>query len=217
MLFNRLKIWIDKELKRRKWRELNHHNLTSLGYRMDFSFDHVAIGNNTYGEINVLDFGNQAELRIGNFCSIAQNVVFILNAEHSFSHLSSYPFKVKVAGLSTKEATSKGNIIIDDDVWIGYGATILSGVHIGQGAVIAANSTVVKDVMPYSIVGGNPARIIKYRFPEGVINELQKIDFQKLGVDKIIDNLDDLYRDIRTSEDARLIISKLDIFKESVM
>jgi serine acetyltransferase len=104
------------------------------------------------------------------------------------------------------EAFSKGNIVIDDDVWIGYGVTILSGVHIGQGAVVAAGAVVTKDVPPYAIVGGVPAKIIKYRFSPEIIEELMKIDYSKLEEDDIKNHIDDLYSEIKTVEDAKKIV-----------
>lgn len=92
-----------------------------------------------------------------------------------------------------RDATSKGSIIVDDDVWIGYRATIMSGVHIGQGAVVAAGAVVTKDVPPYAIVGGVPARVIKYRFSPEVIEHLLKLDYSKLSDDMIREKIDDLY------------------------
>ncbi len=86
--------------------------------------------------------------------------------------------------------------MVDDDVWIGYGATILSGVHIGQGAIVGANALVTKDIPPYAIAGGTPAKLIKYRFEERIINELLKVDFDSLTDDMIIDNIDDLYKEM---------------------
>lgn len=94
------------------------------------------------------------------------------------------------------EEFSKGNIEADDDVWIGYGATIMSGVHIGQGAVVAAGAVVTKDVPPYAIVGGVPAKVIKYRFSEIMIEELLKIDFSKLTEEAIKSHIDELYTEL---------------------
>ena len=78
------------------------------------------------------------------------------------------------------EGTSKGDIIVGDDIWIGYGAVILSGITIGQGAIIGAGAIVTKNVPPYAVVGENPAKIIKYRFEENIIKELLRIDFNKI-------------------------------------
>ena len=110
-------------------------------------------------------------------------------------NISTFPFKVSFS-LEEYEATSKGNIVIDDDVWIGYGATILSGVHIGQGAVIAAGAVVTKDVPPYAIVGGVPAKVIKYRFPQEMIEALLKIDYSKLDKNMISAHIDELYQEL---------------------
>ena len=94
-----------------------------------------------------------------------------------------YPFKVKVLG-EEKEAVSKGPIIIGDDVWIGMDSLILSGVTVGRGSVIGARSVVTKDVPPYAIVAGNPARIIKYRFSEEMIDKLSSLEIS--GIKEVI-------------------------------
>ena len=165
------------------WRSINNHNETYL--IKDFNFLPVTVGNHTYGPLDVSTFGNSDEsLHIGNFVSIAEEVKFILGGNHSFSGFSSFPFLVKFFE-NTTEAWTKGPIIIKDDVWIGYGATILSGVTIGQGAVIAAKSVVTKDVPPYAIVAGNPSKIIKYRFNQIIINKLLLINFSNLTKEKI--------------------------------
>ena len=91
------------------------------------------------------------------------------------------------------EGVSKGDIHLDDDVWIGYGATILSGVHIGQGAVIAAGAVVTRDVPPYAVAGGVPAKVIEYRFNEEIISFLLTLDYSKLDSKLITEHLDDLY------------------------
>ena len=90
-----------------------------------------------------------------------------------------YPFKTMM-GFNGNDATSKGDIVLEDDVWIGCNAVILSGVHIGQGAVVAAGAVVTKDIPAYAVVAGNPAHIIKYRFDKEYIDELLKIDFSKI-------------------------------------
>ena len=160
-----------------------------------FNIDHVKIGKRTYGRVNVLDFGTENILKIGSYCSIGPNVAFVLCAEHPINTVSSFPFRVKIMG-EQFEAISKGNIIVDDDVWFGYGAIVMSGVHIGQGAVIAAGSVVTKDVPPYAVVGGCPAKIIKYRFTPDIIEEMLKIDFNKISDDFIMQHIDDLYRPV---------------------
>lgn len=176
---------------RKKWHRL-HPNSDTIPMN-EFDFNHVDIGFGSYGELNVVDFGGENSLQIGRFVSIAQNVTFILNAEHYIDRISTYPFKVKIVKSETKESFGKGNIIVGDDVWIGYGSTIMSGVEIGQGAVIAAGSVVTKKVPPYAVVGGVPAQIIKYRFDGEIINELLKIDYSKLTSDLIEENITELY------------------------
>lgn len=157
-----------------------------------FPDDLVTVGNHTYGWLNVNTPGNSARLVIGDYVSIADGVVFLLNAEHSTSTLSTYPFKVKILGADA-EALSKGDIIVDDDVWIGYGATILSNVHIGQGAVVAASSVVTHDVPPYSIVGGVPAKVIKMRFTEEIVSFLLTLDYSRLTEEMVREHIEDLY------------------------
>lgn len=169
----------------------------------------LELGRGSYGDIRIVCFNTVSRIKIGNYCSIAQDVRFIVDSEHSITTLSSYPFKVKLLGIRSFEAASKGDIVIDDDVWIGYGATILSGVHIFQGAVIAAGAVVTKDVQPYSIVGGVPARKLKNRFDDDIIQELLDFDYSMLDKDDVENNLDLLYRDISCIEDVEQIIGSL--------
>lgn len=115
-----------------------------------------------------MSFSSLSKLYNGNFVSIAQNVIFMLNSEHYTNHISTYPFKVKYILAENEEAISKGDNIIEDDVWIGYGVIIMSGIKIGKGTIIGAGSFVTKDVPPYSIVVGVPAKILKYRFNEHI-------------------------------------------------
>ena len=191
---------------RREWRKRNPLNTTIA--KNCYDIDSVIVGNYTYGAIRVINYNRRERLSIGAFCSLAQEVTFILNADHNINTISSFPYKVKVLGQSL-EGTSKGDIIIDDDVWIGYRATILSGVHIHQGAVIAAGAVVTHDVPPYAVVGGVPARIIKKRFSEDVIDVLLSIDYSKLTKELISSHIDELYVSIEglTAEEVRKKIS----------
>ena len=113
-----------------------------------------------------------------------------------FRSISSYPYRVWITN-EKQEGVSKGNIIVDDDVWIGFRSTILSGVHIGQGAIVAAGSVVTKDVPPYAIVGGVPAKVIKYRFSPEMIEELLKVDYSKLTKEMIEEHIEDLYAELK--------------------
>ena len=141
----------------------------------------------------LFDFNND-QLIIGNFCMIASNVKFIMNgANHLTDTISSYPFSLFGNGwqeaMKGKEYPNKGNIVVGNDVWIGYNATIMAGVTIGDGAIIAANATVVKNVEPYTIVGGNPAKIIRKRFSEKHIKLLLEIQWWNWSIEKITENV----------------------------
>lgn len=191
--------FLHRKAELRKWRKKNYHNKTFLTGPL-FDVNCVTVGKETYGPINVEMSRNDIHLKIGNFCSIANGVTFILSAEHNTNLISTYPFKVLYTKTDESEALSKGDIIVDDDVWIGYGATILSGVHIGQGAVIAAGAIVTKDVEPYQIVAGVPAKPIKYRFDKELINELLNVDFSKLDRDTVKKNIETLYSPLVNKE-----------------
>ena len=134
------------------------------------------------------------QLHIGKFCMIASGATFIMNgANHLTNALSSYPFAIFGNGwehsMQDKSYPDKGNINIGNDVWIGYNATIMAGVTIGDGAIIAANATVTTDVPPYTIVGGNPAHEIKKRFPDEVITKLLEIQWWHWPIEKITRNV----------------------------
>lgn len=175
------------------WRKKNSHNTT---YAVNsFNPDCVTVGQYTYGGINVLTYNNENVLQIGHFCSIAENVKFILSGDHKVNTVSTFPFKVKVMN-EDLEGISKGNIIVKDDVWIGYGATIMSGVEIGQGAVVAAGAVVTKDVPPYAIVGGVPAKVIKYRYDKDAVEFLMQLDYARLNKNMIFTHKNMLYQEI---------------------
>lgn len=172
-----------------KWRKKNRHNST-IPVTI-FDPDCVFIGRYTYGNLNALTYNKANKLIIGDFCSIAPEVVFLISADHRTDLVSTYPFRVRCLG-EKQDEISKGNIIIENDVWIGFRCTILSGVKIGQGAVVAAGSIVTKDIPPYSIVAGVPARIVKYRFSSELINRMKEIDYNKLNLSNIKNNIDKL-------------------------
>ena len=194
MIVDFLKWRIKDKRRSREWRKHNHNNTTILKSYVPFEAVHV--GQGSYGELSILRLDKQSTLYIGNYCSIAPEVCFLVGAEHNINYVSTFPFKSKIIGKENKDAISKGNIIIDDDVWIGYGAIIMSGVHIGQGAVVAAGAVVTKDIPPYAIVGGVPAKLIKYRFSSNMIEELLKIDYSKLSEEMIKGHIDELYTEL---------------------
>lgn len=180
---------------KKRWRKTNQKNYT-IPTNL-FPIQCVRVGDFSYGDLNVVTFSAHHILRVGRFVSIAGNTTFLLDTEHYFNNVSTYPFKVKMLQTQTSESFGKGDIIVDDDVWIGYGTTIMSGVHIGQGAVVAAGAVVTKDVPPYAIVGGVPAKVIKYRFEPEMIEELLQIDYGKLSKEDIEKHIDDLYTELK--------------------
>lgn len=133
---------------------------------------------------------NGDKLIIGKFCAIAKGVEFIMNgANHQMNSLSTYPFYIfkewDQQAPSLNDMPIKGDTVIDNDVWIGQNVTILPGIHIGSGSIIGANSTVSKDVAPYSIVAGNPARLIRKRFDDELINILLKLKWWDMEIEEI--------------------------------
>jgi virginiamycin A acetyltransferase len=147
-------------------------------------------------EKNVLyNYGND-RLIIGKFCAIATHVKFIMNgANHKLDGISTFPFPIFGHGWENAmdnllNLPSKGDTIIGNDVWIGYDSLIMPGVKIGDGAVIAARSVVVKDIPPYTIAGGNPAIPIKQRFSDGEIAKLLSISWWDWEIEKITRNID---------------------------
>ena len=178
---------------RRKWRKLNPNNYTVANNI--FNAENVSVGNYTYGMLTILNDRKDINITIGSFCSLSNEVTFIAGQDHITDAISTYPFKAMILS-EAGDAQSKGDIVIGDDVWIGNNVTILSGVHIGQGACVAAGAVVNKDIPPYSIAGGVPNHVIKYRFGDDMIQELLKIDFSKLTKELIAAHKEDLYTEL---------------------
>jgi acetyltransferase-like isoleucine patch superfamily enzyme len=128
----------------------------------------------TYGIPKIYSWGEGTTLKVGAFRSIADDVRIFLGGEHRVDWVTTYPFCVfwEAAKHIPGHPSSKGDVIIGNDVWIGHGATILSGIRVGDGAVIGAYSVVTKDVRPYHIVSGNPARRIRQRFDDATVGRL---------------------------------------------
>lgn len=188
---------------KRRWRRANRHNQTVPASFFDSEL--VSVGNATYGELNVVSFGGSDRVVIGSYCSIAQNVHFIINAGHTMDTFSTYPFRVKLVGSTDSEAVSDGDIVVEDDVWIGWGATILSGVTLGQGCVVAAGAVVTHDVPPYAVVGGVPASIIRMRFDSKTAGELLRLDFGKITPDMVKENLPLFTGKVESGTDLRAL------------
>ena len=149
------------------------------------------------------------KLIIGKFCAIAKGVEFVMNgANHQMNAVSTFPFYTlegwNMNPPSPADLPLKGDTVIGNDVWIGQNATIMPGVHIGDGAIIGANATVASDVEPYSIVAGNPARLIRKRFDDELIELLEKFAWW----DKSIEEINSLIP-ILTSSDLKMVKRKL--------
>lgn len=177
------------------WRLMNNHNDTTIGNGI-CDLNKIEVGKYSYGEINVESFNNPKEkLIIGNFVSIASNVKFLLGGNHQIGTFTSFPIKTKLVKFSPEDdAVTKGEIVVEDEVWIGANVIILSGVKIGKGAIIAAGSVVTKDVEPFSIVGGNPARFIKWKIPLDLLEERKKISLVDINIELIKKSNDIFYQ-----------------------
>jgi len=194
-VINKLKYLFEFSHFKYNWRRRNSNNYTTVGNL--FPYDKVTVGDKTYGTLNINTYGNEKEyLKIGSYCSIAGNVKFLLGGEHGYTNLSTYPFR-KYINKVDEVTQTRGPIIINDDVWIGENTIILSGVEIGQGAVIGAGSIVTKDVPPYAIFIGNSVK--KYRFSNLVIEKLINFRFSILEDDLIKKNINLLYENINES------------------
>ena len=155
-----------------EWRKRNSHNFTIPA--TNFKMDAVQVGKGTYG------------------------MKFLLSGNHQYDIISTYPYELLV--LNSNEAgiaVAKGDIVVGDDVWIGADAIICSGVTIGQGAIVAAGAIITKDVEPYAIVGGNPAKVIKYRFSESIRRKLVQI------------NIEDVFEKVRKTKNYSVLHSIL--------
>lgn len=152
-----------------------------------------SFGDYSYGHISVFNWGHQTQYSVGKFCSIA-NATIYLGGNHRTDWVSTFPFpadpdRFPEAKKITDFAVSKGDVTIGNDVWIGSQAIILSGVTIGDGAVIGAYTVVTKNVPPYAVVVGNPGKIVKYRFDEKTIARLLKIQWWNWPIKKIRENV----------------------------
>ena len=144
----------------------------------------LEVGAHTYGRenLNILFRDSGQKVKIGKFCSIAKDVTIFLGGDHRHDWVTTYPFgHVELDAFGPEQydghPSSKGSVVIGNDVWIGHGVTIMSGVNIGDGAVIAANSQVLKDIPPYGIAGGNPAKLMWLRFDGDTIARLLAVQW----------------------------------------
>ncbi len=154
------------------------------------------IGDYTYGKPEIKRYGSSAKLKIGKYCSIAGRVRILLGGNHRTDWVTTYPFEFPEGCSPWPEipvvknhTTSKGDVVIGSDVWIGHGSMILSGVTVGDGAVIGACSVVTKDVPPYAVVAGNPARVLRKRFDDQTIQKLLTLRWWDWPAEKVGEKL----------------------------
>ena len=155
------------------------------------NYSKYSIGKYSTGQPKILSFRHQEKLRIGNFCSIAEGVTILLDGEHHTDWIPTYDFKFMFKEFEAfgDSRRSKGDVVIGNDVWIGMNSIILSGVKIGDGAVIGAGSVVTHDVPPYAIVAGCPAKIIRMRFDQKTIDNLLRIKWWDWDLQRITENM----------------------------
>jgi acetyltransferase-like isoleucine patch superfamily enzyme len=153
---------------------------------------HISVGRFTYGfeNITIRQWNEGAALKIGAFCSLANNINIFLGGNHRTDWITTFPFghiyQDELGGSDILgHPSTKGDVVIGNDVWIGAGVTIMSGIHIGDGAVLSANACVVKDVAPYHIVVGNPAKPLKQRFEHDVVEILLRLKWWDLPLENI--------------------------------
>lgn len=200
--------FLKMKIKQIIWRMRNMHNATKAAGD-SFPLKRVTVGKGTYGDIRAISYGIPEEgLSIGSYCSIAKDVTFLLGGRHSLECISTYPFRVRM--LDARAGQTDGPIVVEDDVWIGHGALIMSGVVIGQGSVVGARALVNKDVPPYTIVGGVPAKPIRRRFTDEVCECLSKLDISRINTRELQRHIELLETPV-TLENVSEIINALGV------
>lgn len=166
--------WWQRRAARRARRELPRLQRPQARFRARYPDYQIGVG--TYGLPQVHDWNEGSTLRIGAYCSIAEGAQILLGGHHRTDWVSTFPFPryVEEAEGIAEFGGTRGDVVIGNDVWLGTDCMILSGVTVGNGAVVAARSVVTRDVPPYAIVAGNPARVVRWRFDEPTREALQK-------------------------------------------
>lgn len=177
------------------WRKfyiyVSHDPYRMLNQLGQYNNSVVQVGDLSYGHPDtnsprIVYFGEKSNLSIGKFCSIAENVTIFIGGYHDYAMVSTYPFSSAFTDIPPINVlVDKGETRIENDVWIGANVIIMAGVRIGNGAVVASGSVVTQNVPDYAIVGGNPARVIKYRFMPNQIEALLRIQWWKWDIEKI--------------------------------
>ena len=159
----------------------------------------LTVGASTYGQPEIVDYpGDTAGVTIGSFVSIADGVRIFRGGNHRTDWITTYPLRAFLhlpGAFEDGVPTTKGDVVIGNDVWLGYGATILSGVRIGDGAVVGAGAVVTRDVRPYAVVAGNPAREVRRRFSDEVVEQLQAAAWWTWPIEEIRAHVDVLSSD----------------------
>jgi acetyltransferase-like isoleucine patch superfamily enzyme len=191
----------------RNWR--NPHNETRLHLTRHIRRYGFEIGAFTYGDPRVRFPETGAKLRIGRYCSIADAVEIFLGGNHRTDWISTYPFSAlrnrwPEAPRDREAHVTRGDVTIGHDVWLGSGAVVLSGVSIGHGAVIGARAVVTRDVPPYAIVAGNPAKQVRLRFDEETIAHLLEAAWWDLPP-RLVGEIIPLLQSARIEEMARRV------------
>lgn len=137
--------------------------------------DSYIIGGEVHSGISFDVYAGRHCIAIGRGCSLADSITFMLDVNHDYGSIAQGEPAFLKERKPAVRIKRKGSVILQNDVWVGHGATILAGVTLHNGSVVAANAVVTKDVPPYAIVGGNPAEILKYRFDENTVSALQRI------------------------------------------
>lgn len=179
-----------------RWRQLrsyrSHRRLDSQRKNLIAS-GVLSLGRFTYGCPDVRSYpGDTGKAIVGSFVSIAENVRIFVGGNHPVGWVSTFPFRAALGlpgALKDGCPASKGDVMVGNDVWIGSGATILSGVRIGNGAVIGAGAVVAREVMPYAIVVGNPAREVRRRFSVAQIEALERVGWWEWPDERILANV----------------------------
>lgn len=158
----------------------NPHNLLAPNHARETRRHGDSFGAHSYGRLTIRRWGEGTRLSVGKYCSIADGVTVFMGGNHRSDWVSTYPFSdfpERWPGSAGRPSTlsSRGDVTIGSDVWIGSGATIMSGVTVGHGAIVAARAVVARDVEPYAIVGGNPARELRRRFAPAEVARLVEL------------------------------------------